>query len=322
MKIMVTGGAGFIGSNVVDGYIDAGHQVVVIDNLYTGKRENLNPRARFYEVDIRSEEVGRIMEAEKPEIVNHHAAQISVPASVEDPITDADINIKGFLNLLEQARRRRVRKVILISSGGAIYGEASEYPTSEDYRPVPLSPYAIAKFSSECYLAYYEHQYGLEYSILRYANVYGPRQIPHGEAGVVAIFMNNLMEGKASVLNHFPDDPEGMIRDYCYVGDVVKANLEALTKGKGECLNIGTERETRTLHLYNTIYEAVKRIRPDLPPSLARPERRHARGGDLRRSCLVAERSRRKLGWKAEMSLEKGIDLTLAWWKRRAEGLL
>jgi UDP-glucose 4-epimerase len=321
MKIVVTGGAGFIGSNVVDGYINAGHEVVVIDNLYTGKRENVNPRAKFYEVDIRSEEVARVMEMEKPEIMNHHAAQISVPASVTDPITDADINIKGFLNLLQQAIKCRVRKVILISSGGAIYGEASEYPTSEDYRPLPLSPYAIAKFSSECYLAYYEHQYGLDYSILRYANVYGPRQIPHGEAGVVAIFMNNLMEGKPSILNHFPDDPAGMIRDYCYVGDVVKANLEALTKGKGECLNIGTERETRTLHLYNAIYEAVKRIKPDLPPSLAQPERQHARGGDLKRSCLVVEKSRRKLGWMAETSLEKGIDLTLAWWKRRSEGL-
>ena len=282
----------------------------------------MNPRASFYEVDIRSEEVGRVMELEKPEVMNHHAAQISVPASVTDPITDADINIKGFLNLLEQAIKCQVRKVILISSGGAIYGEASEYPTSEDYRPKPLSPYAITKFSSECYLAYYEHQYGLEYSILRYANVYGPRQIPHGEAGVVAIFMNNLMEGKPSTLNHFPDDPEGMVRDYCYVGDVVKANLEALTKGKGERLNIGTERETRTLHLYTTIYEAVKRIRPDLPSSLAQPERQHARGGDLKRSCLVVEKSRRKLGWTAETSLEKGIDLTLAWWKRRSEGLL
>jgi UDP-glucose 4-epimerase len=322
MKIMVTGGAGFIGSNVVDGYVNAGHEVVVIDNLYTGKRENVNPRARFYEVDIRSEEVGRVMEIEKPEVMNHHAAQISVPASVTDPITDADINIKGFLNLLEQAIRRQVRKVILISSGGAIYGEASEYPTSEDYRPIPLSPYAITKFSSECYLAYYEHQYGLEYSILRYANVYGPRQIPHGEAGVVAIFMNNLMEGKPSILNHFPDDPEGMIRDYCYVGDVVKANLEALTKGKGECLNIGTGRETKTLHLYNNIYEAVKKIRLDFPPSLAHPERRNARGGDLKRSCLAVEKSRRKLGWRAETSLEKGIDRTLAWWKRRSEGLL
>jgi len=322
MKIMVTGGAGFIGSNVVDGYINAGHEVVVIDNLYTGKRENVNPRARFYEVDIRSEELRSIMEKEKPEVVNHHAAQISVPASVADPITDADINIKGFLNLLERAIKYQVRKVILISSGGAIYGEASEYPTSEDYRPIPLSPYAITKFASECYLAYYKHQYGLEYSVLRYANVYGPRQVPHGEAGVVAIFMNNLMEGKTSILNHFVDDPEGMVRDYCYVGDVVKANLEALGKAKGECLNIGTGRGTKTLPLYNAIYEAVKTINPDLPPSLANPERRLSRAGDLRRSCLVVEKARHQMGWTAETSLNNGIDLTLAWWKRKAERLL
>ena len=322
MKIMVTGGAGFIGSNVVDGYVNAGHEVVVVDNLYTGKRENVNPRARFYQADIRSEEVRKIVETEKPEVLNHHAAQISVPASVADPITDADINIKGFLNLLEQATRSRVRKIILISSGGAIYGEASQYPTSEEYRPIPLSPYAITKFSSECYLAYYQHQYGLEYTILRYANVYGPRQIPHGEAGVVAIFMNNLMAGKPSVLNHFPEDPEGMIRDYCYVGDVVKANVQALTKGKGECLNIGTNRETKTLHLYRAIYDAAKRLKPDLPPALADPERLRARGGDLKRSCLVVDRAREKLGWVAETTLGKGIDLTLAWWKRRSEGAL
>jgi UDP-glucose 4-epimerase len=322
MKIMVTGGAGFIGSNVVDGYVNAGHEVIVVDNLYTGKRENVNPRARFYEVDIRSEEVRKVMEREKPEVVNHHAAQISVPASVADPITDADINIKGFLNLLEQTIKCQVRKVILISSGGAIYGEASQYPTSEDYRPIPLSPYAITKFSSECYLAYYEHQYGLEYSILRYANVYGPRQIPHGEAGVVAIFMNNLMEGKPSILNHFPEDPEGMIRDYCYVGDVVKANLEALTGAKGECLNIGTGRETKTVHLYSAIYEAVKRMKSDLPPALADPERQRARGGDLKRSCLVVEKARQKMGWVAETTLVKGVDLTLAWWKKRSDRLL
>jgi UDP-glucose 4-epimerase len=262
------------------------------------------------------------MEREKPEVVNHHAAQISVPASVADPITDADINIKGFLNLLEQATKCQVKKVILISSGGAIYGEASQYPTSEDYRPIPLSPYAITKFTSECYLAYYEHQYGLEYSILRYANVYGPRQIPHGEAGVVAIFMNNLMEGKPSILNHFPEDPEGMIRDYCYVGDVVKANLKALTGAKGECLNIGTGRETKTLHLYSAIYEAVKRMKSDLPPALAAPESQRARGGDLKRSCLVVEKARQKMGWVAETPLVTGVDLTLAWWKKRADGLL
>ncbi|NQU14227.1 MAG: NAD-dependent epimerase/dehydratase family protein, partial [Desulfobacteraceae bacterium] len=184
MKILVTGGAGFIGSNVVDGYVRAGHEVLVVDNLYTGKRSNVNPEARFYELDIRSQEVVKVMEKERPEVLNHHAAQMSVPDSVSDPIFDADINIKGLLNLLEAAVQYKVKKVIFISSGGAIYGEASEYPTSEDCEPKPLSPYAVTKYCSEHYLAFYRHQYGLDYTTLRYANIYGPRQVRHGEAGV------------------------------------------------------------------------------------------------------------------------------------------
>jgi UDP-glucose 4-epimerase len=195
MKILVTGGAGFIGSNVVDGYIGAGHEVLILDNLYTGKRVNVNPQARFYEMDIRSREAAKVVLDEQPDVLNHHAAQMSVPASVSDPGFDADVNIRGFLNLLEAAVKSGVKKVIFISSGGAVYGEAEEYPTSEAYLPKPLSPYAITKYSSEHYLTYYRHQYGLDYTTLRYANVYGPRQIPHGEAGVVAIFMNNLIEG-------------------------------------------------------------------------------------------------------------------------------
>ena len=231
MKILVTGGAGFIGSNVVDGYIEQGHEVVVVDNLFTGKRENVNPNAKFYNVDIRAPEIGDIIKQERPDIINHHAAQISVPESVNDPLFDADVNIKGLLNLLEGAVKYGTKKVIFISSGGAIYGEAEEYPTSEAYQPRPLSPYAITKYTSEYYLAFYRHQYGLEYTTLRYANIYGPRQIPHGEAGVVAIFMDNILKGKKSVLYHYPEDEDGMIRDYCFVGDVVKANIKALTEG-------------------------------------------------------------------------------------------
>jgi UDP-glucose 4-epimerase len=313
MKILVTGGAGFIGSNVVDGYIQAGHDVVVVDNLFTGKRSNVNPRAKFYRTDIRSEQMESIISREKPEVINHHAAQISVPASVEDPILDADINIKGFLILLEKAVKHGVKKVIFISSGGAIYGEALEFPTPEAYPPKPLSPYAISKLSSECYLLYYKHQYGLEYSVLRYSNIYGPRQIPHGEAGVVAIFMNHLLENKPSVLNHFPEEPDGMIRDYCYVRDVVRANLRALSRGDGECINIGSGRATRTAELYAIIYEEVRKIRPDLSSALAIPERRHARPGDLKRSCLVVEKAREALGWTPETALTEGIRLTLEW---------
>ena len=313
MKIMVTGGAGFIGSNVVDGYIQAGHKVVVVDNLFTGKRENINPKAEFYQVDIRSEEMDGLMERERPEALNHHAAQMSVPVSVRDPILDADINIIGLLNLLEKAVRYKVRKFIFISSGGAIYGEASQYPTSEDYPPRPLSPYAVSKFASEYYLAYYGHQYDLDYTVLRYANIYGPRQIPHGEAGVVAIFMNNLFKGDPSILHHFPEDRDGMIRDYCYVGDVVKANLRALTEGGGESFNIGTGKGTKTSELYQIICRAVREIRPDISEELNEPLREHARPGDIIRSCLMVGRAQDLLGWVPETGLKEGIRMTLQW---------
>lgn len=313
MKILVTGGAGFIGSNVVDGYIQAGHEVLVVDNLFTGKRSNVNSEARFYEMDIRSTDMGQLMETNRPNILCHHAAQISVPDSVSKPLEDAEINILGLINLLESAVKYNVKKVIFISSGGAIYGEASEYPTSESCNPKPFSPYAVSKYSSEHYLAYYRHQYGLDYTTLRYANIYGPRQIPHAEAGVVAIFMDNLIKGKSSVLNHFPDDDDGMVRDYCYVGDVVKANLKALERGSGDCFNIGTGLGTKTLTLYNIIYEAFKELKPGVSEKMSVPAKKKARPGDLTRSCLVVDKARRIMGWSPETTLEKGIRLTLDW---------
>lgn len=313
MKILVTGGAGFIGSNVVDAYVDAGHDVVVMDNLFTGKWENVNPGARFFLMDIRSDEVIKVFEKEKFDIVNHHAAQMSVPASVEDPIFDADVNVRGFLNLLEASRQTDVGKVIFISSGGAIYGEAEEYPTSEDYPPQPLSPYAVTKTVSEQYLAFYRHQHGLDYMVLRYANVYGPRQAPHGEAGVVAVFMDRLLAGRPVTLYHFPDKPEGMIRDYCFVGDVVRANLLALEKGSCEAVNIGTGKETRTLELFEMIFDAVKNVRPDMDKALRTPERGSARPGDISRSCLVVERAEKVIGFKAEHTLVEGLKQTMNW---------
>jgi len=317
MKIMVTGGAGFIGSNVVDGLIEAGHEVVVVDNLYTGKRSNVNPQATFYEMDVRSPQISELIEKEKPEILNHHAAQMSVPDSVSDPLFDADVNIKGLLNLLEAGRKHGVRKVIFISSGGAIYGEADEYPTSEAYPPKPLSPYAVSKYASEHYLGYYRHQYGLDYTTLRYANVYGPRQAPHGEAGVVAIFMNNLLQKKKSTLNHFAEDEAGMVRDYCYVKDVVKANLAALEKGSGDFFNIGTGIGTKTLDLYQIIFEAFQEQIPAMPQELKTPGRQLARPGDLRRSCLVVEKAGLILNWKPETTLKEGIRKTLDWRSRQ-----
>ena len=313
MNILVTGGAGFIGSNVVDGYISQGHRVAVVDNLSTGRRENLHPDAVFYEEDIRSDAMDRVFREERPDILNHHAAQISVPISVSDPVRDADINVCGLLNLLESAVRYDVEKVIFISSGGAVYGDATEYPTSEACLPQPLSPYAVAKYASECYLRYYAHQYDLGYTVLRYANIFGPRQIPSGEAGVVAIFMDNLLGQKPSVLNHFPDDEDGMVRDYTYVGDVVEANLAALEHGAGEVINIGTGTGTKTRELYRAIFEALKRVRPDLPDNLATLKPGAARPGDIPRSRLRVERAQEILGWHSRFPLQEGIEHTLRW---------
>jgi len=313
MKILVTGGAGFIGSNVVDAYIAAGHEVVIIDNLFTGKWENINPKAKFYLLDVRSAEVQKVFERERFDIVNHHAAQMSVPASVENPDFDADVNVRGFINLLEAARRTTVRKIIFISSGGAIYGEADEFPTPETSRPVPLSPYAITKAVSEQYLAFFQHHYGLNFTVLRYANVYGPRQIPHGEAGVVSLFMDRLLSGKPCTVYHYPDEPRGMTRDYCYVGDVVQANLLALDKGKNESFNIGTGRATHTEDLFRLIFDAVKKARPDISPQLAVPRKGPARPGDLRQSCLIIDMAKNVLDFKPKFSLKEGLENTLEW---------
>jgi UDP-glucose 4-epimerase len=317
MKILVTGGAGFIGSHVVDGYIQAGHDVLVVDNLSTGKRSNIHAEALFYEMDIRSPEMGDLIGAERPDVVNHHAAQMSVPDSVSDPLLDADINIKGLLNILECCAGHKVGKIIFISSGGAIYGEPWEYPTSENCIPRPLSPYAVSKYASEHYLGYYKHAYGLDFTTLRYANIYGPRQIPHGEAGVVAIFMGNLLKGKPSTVHHFPEDAEGMVRDYCYVGDVVKANLAALDKGGGDFFNIGTGVGTKTLILYKTIYEALKEINPDISEDLVAPRLERARPGDIPRNCLVTEKARKYLGWAPETGLKEGVRKILEWRKKQ-----
>lgn len=311
MKILITGGAGFIGSHVADACLEAGHQVVVVDDLSSGNFANLNPAVKFYQLDIRDPALDEVFAAEKPDVVNHHAAQISVPRSVTEPLLDAQINILGLVNVLENCVKHHIKKVIFISTGGAIYGEAEEYPTTEDYPPQPLSVYAINKFAGENYLRFYQHQYGLEYTVLRYANVFGPRQIAQGEAGVVSIFVEKLLQDSAPTIYAYPDAPEGMIRDYVYVKDVVRANLAVLDRGSNEVFNIGTCEETTTSQLYKTIlWQLGKKIQPLKGP---------ARKGDLRRSMLDNSKAFKELGWSPIYSLEDGIRETVTWFKARKE---
>jgi len=309
MKILVTGGAGFIASHIVDKYIELGHEVVVVDNLSSGFKHNVNPKAKFYEMDIRSKELEQIFNDEKPEIVNHHAAQISVPVSVKEPELDAEVNAIGFLNILQNCVKYKVKKVIFISSGGAVYGEAKEYPTTEDYDPKPLSPYAIHKYVSEKYLYFYNHQYGLKYTVLRYANVFGPRQIPHGEAGVVSIFITNFKKNRKSYLYAFNEEPDGMIRDYVFVRDIVNANVLAVDRGELEAFNIGTGLETTTGQLYREIALQMN--------TKIEPVREGARPGDIRRSCLNIEKAKNEFGWEPKYSLSDGVRETIDFFMKK-----
>ncbi len=312
-KVLVTGGLGFIGSNIVDAYVDKGYEVVVVDNLSTGRMENLNPRAKLYVVDILDDKMEEIFRLEKPEIVNHHAAQISVPFSVRNPLSDLEVNIKGTVKLLELSRKFGVEKFIFASSGGALYGDARKVPTDESYPPNPVSPYGISKFSAEKYICYYGLQFGLKYLILRYSNIYGPRQISKAEAGVVSIFMEKLSKGERPVLYHYPEQEKGMIRDYCFVGDVVRANLTATISDISGIYNIGTGIGTYTIELYQKILEAFKKQGVRVLQDLSEPERAPARPGEVKVSILDVEKARKELDWKPNYSLEEGIYKTLRW---------
>lgn len=311
MRILVTGGAGFIGSHVADAYIAQGHDVVIVDNLSTGKRGHINPQARFYQLDITDwEALQSVFAREQIELVNHHAAQIDVRLSVSDPRFDARVNLLGLLNLLECCRAWGVPRVLFSSSGGVLYGQTEQIPSSEEHPKHPISPYGVAKFASELYLFSYKLAHGLEYIALRYANVYGPRQPAKGDGNVVSTFARLLVRNEPVTIF---DDGE-QTRDFVFVGDVVQANLLATAKiseiNRGAAhsiddlaFNIGTSRETSINQLFaalKTQYRGEARYAP-------------ARAGELRRNALDIAKARRALGFTPKISLDEGLRQTVRW---------
>lgn len=304
MKILLTGGAGFIGSHIADELIKEGWDVVIIDNLSTGRKENLNPKAKFYQIDIQSSDLEKIFKEEKPDCVNHHAAQASVRNSVSDPVYDAQVNILGTLNLLENCVKQQVKKVIFASSGGAIYGEQEKFPADETHAANPLSPYGVTKLSAEHYLYYYKANYGLNYTALRYSNVYGPCQDPHGEAGVVAIFMNRIIKNLQPVIN----GDGKQTRDFVYVKDVVGANVKALNMGDG-IFNIGTGIEVSVNDLLSLI-KGVSNVQID---EIYGP----AKAGEQRRSVIDPSKAKKILGWEPRIFLKEGLIETFDYFRKK-----
>lgn len=308
MRILITGGAGFIGSHVAEAFLAAGHDVGVLDDLSSGSTDNLDPRVRFWQVDIRDPAVDAVLAEFRPEMVSHHAAQMSVGISVREPKRDADINILGALNLLEAATRHGVRRVLFASTGGAMYGDQALPPTPETVTPEPVSPYGVAKLAVERYLYAFRVMHGLEAVVLRYANVYGPRQNPHGEAGVVAIFSRAIVADQSFTIN----GDGGQTRDYTYVGDVVQAAVLAAALQVGDrmpILNIGTGAETSVNDLVATLQ--------DLAGRPLRFQHGPAKPGEQRRSALDAGLARRVLGWQPAVDVRAGLAKTLRWFRER-----
>lgn len=308
LKILVTGGAGFIGSHVVDALLEAGHKVVIVDDLSTGRASNINPRARFYRMDIRDPHLSEVFEQERFDIVNHHAAQMDVRKSVADPLFDADVNICGSLNLLECARKSGVRKIVYISTGGAVYGEPEYLPCDEAHPVNPICPYGASKHTVEHYLYMYQVLYGLAYAVLRYPNVYGPRQDPNGEAGVVAIFIGQMLAGKQPTIFGSGEQE----RDFVYVGDCARANLLAIEDHVQGIFNIGSGRGTTINQIYALLSEITGYRRPPVygPP----------RAGETFRIFLDATKARREMGWEPQVSLEEGLRRTVAYFRTQEVG--
>lgn len=304
MKVLVTGGAGFIGSHVVEAYIAAGHSVTVVDDLSSGKREYVPAGVTFYQMDIRDLELGRVFEVEQPDVVNHQAAQVSVPKAVVDPVHDASVNVAGLVNVLEQARRHGVRKVIFASSC-AVYGDPNELPVHEEHPVSPLSPYGQSKWTGEHYLALYHRLYGLNFTTLRYANVYGPRQDPFGEAGVITIFVEQMLASMPVTI----DGDGDQTRDFVFVGDVATANLRALDRGDHSTYNISAGRAVSI----NNLFEILR----DLAGYHHEPRHGPPRPGDIRHSVLDPARAKRELDWCPTMPLEDGLKRTIDFFRRK-----
>jgi len=305
MKTLVTGGAGFIGSHVVDAFIKQGHDVVVIDNLSTGRKENINPLAKFIKMNIEDPKVLQVFEDEKFDVVDHHAAQMDIRLSVADPIFDATNNILGTINLLQASVKTHVKKFIFISSGGAIYGEQDYFPADELHPTRPLSPYGITKLTGEKYLFFYSNTYGLKFISLRYANIYGPRQNPKGEAGVVAIFSSKLLAGDVPVIN----GDGKQTRDYVYVADVVNANVKALNHHDNDYINIGTGVETDV----NTLFQKINALCGGIGNEVHGP----AKPGEQLRSVLNNKKAKQLFEWKPQVTIDQGLAETVEFFKQQ-----
>lgn len=304
--VLVTGGAGFIGSHVCEMYLQEGYKTICIDNLVSGKRENIehlmtNRNFNFFKVDIKNYyELELIFKRFYPDIINHHAAQKSVSYSVENPTYDLQNNLEGLLTLLNLIKKYPISNFIYISSGGALSKDISEEEaSSENDEPQLVSPYAITKFAGEKYLSIYSKEYGFDYTVLRYANVYGPRQIPDGECGVIPIFFNNIMNNKSSILMTYPDMPRGCTRDYVFVSDIVEANKKCTLHPLNSVINIGSGREIDILGIYENILEVFDK---DLPIHILGP-----RAGDIKRSVLKCTLAHEKLGWEPKVCLRDGL---------------